>query len=74
MWKTTQRIRWAAGALVLGLLVSACSSSSSSTTSGGTSGASGSGLTGAGATFPAPMYQLWAQSFLQQQPDAKINY
>jgi len=74
MRKISQRIRWVAGALVLGLLVAACSSNSSTTNGGSNGGSSGTGLTGAGATFPQPLYQLWTQSFLQQQPGAQIAW
>ncbi|MGA2419400.1 MAG: phosphate ABC transporter substrate-binding protein PstS, partial [Candidatus Acidiferrum sp.] len=31
-------------------------------------------LTGAGATFPAPLYQKWFESFQQRHPDAHITY
>jgi phosphate transport system substrate-binding protein len=74
MRKISLRIRWVAGALVLGLLVAACSSSSSTANGGSAGGTSGTALTGAGSTFAAPIYQLWTQSFLQQQPGAQINY
>lgn len=29
---------------------------------------------GAGATFPAPLYQMWFQSFQEQRPNASIRY
>ena len=29
---------------------------------------------GAGATFPAPLYQMWFQSFEEQRTNARINY
>ncbi|GGC71888.1 phosphate ABC transporter substrate-binding protein PstS [Hoyosella rhizosphaerae] len=31
-------------------------------------------LTGAGATFPNPVFQEWADSFRQEQPGVRINY
>jgi phosphate ABC transporter phosphate-binding protein len=31
-------------------------------------------LNGAGATFPAPLYQKWFESFQQRHPNAHINY
>ncbi|MEO6053862.1 MAG: phosphate ABC transporter substrate-binding protein PstS [Chthoniobacterales bacterium] len=31
-------------------------------------------LQGAGASFPAPFYQRWAQDFNKQHPDIQINY
>ncbi len=31
-------------------------------------------LTGAGATFPAPLYQAWIQSFHQIHPEIRISY
>ncbi|MEO8204955.1 MAG: phosphate ABC transporter substrate-binding protein PstS [Chthoniobacterales bacterium] len=31
-------------------------------------------LQGAGASFPAPLYQRWAQDFNKQRPDIQINY
>ncbi len=31
-------------------------------------------LHGAGATFPAPLYQMWFQSFQEQQPNSRISY
>lgn len=31
-------------------------------------------ITGAGATFPAPLYQRWIDTFLQNRPDDHISY
>jgi len=31
-------------------------------------------LQGAGASFPAPLYQRWAQEFAKQNPDIQVNY
>jgi phosphate transport system substrate-binding protein len=31
-------------------------------------------LSGAGATFPAPLYQKWFQSFQQRNPEIHITY
>jgi phosphate transport system substrate-binding protein len=31
-------------------------------------------MRGAGATFPAPLYQMWFQSFHDQRPNARISY
>ncbi|MGC1481618.1 MAG: phosphate ABC transporter substrate-binding protein PstS [Chthoniobacterales bacterium] len=31
-------------------------------------------LTGAGASFPAPLYQRWAQEFTKENPDIQVNY
>lgn len=31
-------------------------------------------LHGAGATFPAPLYQKWFESFEEQHPDHRVNY
>jgi len=70
-----KRVRLVASTAVIAALcvaATACSSSSSSSASG--SAFQGTGLTGAGSTFAAPMYQLWAQSFLQQETGAQINY
>jgi phosphate transport system substrate-binding protein len=70
---TRLRIRTAAAAIVgLALLGAACGSNGSG--SGAAGGSSGVPLTGAGSTFAAPLYQLWSQSFLQQEPGAQINY
>jgi phosphate transport system substrate-binding protein len=62
----------AVGAIAL----TGCGSSSSSTsTSGGTSAAfKGASLVGAGATFPQPVYALWAQDFVKVEPGAQVNY
>ncbi len=51
-----------------------CSSNSSSSSASGGGTFQGAPLTGAGSTFAQPMYQLWSQSFLQKEPDAKLNY
>jgi phosphate ABC transporter phosphate-binding protein len=31
-------------------------------------------LNGAGATFPAPIYRLWFQSFQREQPEVRLSY
>ena len=31
-------------------------------------------INGAGATFPAPIYQTWAQEFGKKNPNIKVNY
>jgi len=31
-------------------------------------------ITGAGASFPAPLYQRWAQEFYKANPDIQVNY
>ncbi len=31
-------------------------------------------ITGAGASFPAPLYQRWAQEFHAKNPDTQVNY
>lgn len=31
-------------------------------------------LTGAGASFPAPVYQIWAHSYTQSTPGVRVNY
>ena len=38
------------------------------------SAARGITLTAAGATFPAPLYQAWIESFREHHPDIHINY
>lgn len=40
----------------------------------GTSASAQTTLQGAGASFPAPLYQRWAQDFNEQQPKIQINY
>ena len=60
-----------AGVLGLALITAACSKSSNPSSSGGSSGAP---ITGAGSTFAQPMYQTWGQSFLQVEPNTKLNY
>lgn len=62
----------AMGALVaVALVASACGGSSSANSGGAFKGV---GITGAGATFPAPMYQKWAASFVSVESGAKVNY
>ncbi|MFT0797126.1 substrate-binding domain-containing protein, partial [Synechococcus sp. H70.1] len=31
-------------------------------------------INGAGATFPAPLYQTWAQEFSKKNPNIQVNY
>ncbi len=67
--------KWAVvAALSAFAIVGAACSSNSDAASGGGGAFRGAALTGAGSTFAAPMYQLWSQSFLVTEPDAKINY
>jgi phosphate transport system substrate-binding protein len=40
----------------------------------GSPDATAANLHGAGATFPAPLYQMWFQSFQDQRPNARISY
>jgi phosphate transport system substrate-binding protein len=78
----------ATGAIALGLVACGGSNDSAPAPGqpgggGGGSGGSGQGgqlptlagtsITGAGATFPEPIYKLWAQQF-QQQTQAQVNY
>ncbi len=70
-----------AAALGVGLISAAgCSSTSSTSSSTGSTTASstasfqGAPLVGAGATFPAPVYQKWAQDFIKVEPSTKVNY
>jgi len=63
----------------LAIIGAACSGKGGASTDGTASNGGGApfrgaALTGAGSTFAAPMYQLWSQSFLAVEPDAKINY
>jgi phosphate transport system substrate-binding protein len=62
-----------AGALVLAGCSQPSSTSSSGTTTSTTTFA-GSALTGAGATFPGPVYSLWAQDFIKVELSAQVNY
>ncbi len=41
---------------------------------GGPPGTAATIMHGAGATFPAPLYQMWFQSFQEQRPNASIRY
>jgi phosphate ABC transporter phosphate-binding protein len=40
----------------------------------GSATAAGASLTGAGATFPAPLYRKWFQSFAEQRPEVHVSY
>jgi phosphate transport system substrate-binding protein len=55
---------------VVGLLAAACGSSDSPSATGTVSADT---IVGAGATFPAPIYQKWAQQY-EQANGLKINY
>lgn len=62
--------------LALGLVTAACGGSGTrvvGSDGNGTKKFQGVDLTGAGATFPAPLYQLWAAEF-QKQSGPRINY
>ncbi len=67
-------------ALVAGLLgMAGCTPAGTAGMQGTTGGTSapaftGTALVGAGATFPGPVYSKWAQSFIQVEADAKVNY
>ncbi len=83
-------IRLGALALVGALVVGACSTNAGTSPSTGTgathpaSGAAGSALPqpptaevtlqGAGATFPAPLYQVWFETYGEQHPNVRIDY
>jgi phosphate transport system substrate-binding protein len=71
--------RTRAGALALAALLAAgaCTtgSSASPTGAGGGSGSSaGITLQGAGATFPAPLYQVWFEKYSEAHPNVQFNY
>ncbi|GAC1420293.1 MAG: phosphate ABC transporter substrate-binding protein PstS [Actinomycetota bacterium] len=61
--------------LALALVAGACSSNKPGGVEGGggKTGGAASELTGAGATFPAPLYQRWAEEY-QKKANVKINY
>jgi phosphate transport system substrate-binding protein len=66
-------------AILLVALVAGCSSGAGSSTGGGSASTTpaafqGVALVGAGATFPAPVYGAWAQSFNKVESGAQINY
>ncbi|HEY5409652.1 MAG TPA: phosphate ABC transporter substrate-binding protein PstS [Caulobacteraceae bacterium] len=60
---------------VVAALLGACGKSSGPAPDGGAPGgpSAGGGLAGAGATFPAPIYAKWAQTY-RQQAGISLNY
>jgi phosphate transport system substrate-binding protein len=85
----TARFRWGAIALAAALIFGACTSAATpgpSTTPGATNtpGETAAGgpqpptasltLQGAGATFPAPLYQVWFEKFNEKYSNIQVDY
>ena len=66
---------WLAPMLALSLSLTACGSTETSTDENAAGGGGKSvSLTGAGASFPAPLYQLWFSEYNKQNPNIKVAY